>query len=73
MSAIRQWWHCLINFHRGMDATEQHGFPIGVTKLLWRGCECGRTFFGSKPEWIYKWRESAPVAAPPDAGKAGEK
>ena len=63
MSAIRQWWHCLINFHQGMDATEQTEFPAGVTRLVWRGCECGKTFFGTKPEWYDRFH-AADTAKP---------
>ena len=49
---VAQWWHCLINFHRGLTATEQMELPIGETRIVWRGCECGKTFFGVKPEWF---------------------
>lgn len=42
MTLLRQWWHCLLRFHRMVTLRQ-----ITTGKLLYRGCaDCDAVFFG---------------------------
>ncbi len=43
-SIFRRFFHCLAFFHQSITVSiDSH--------VVWLGCSCGRTFYGSKPSW----------------------
>jgi hypothetical protein len=43
-AALRRFFHCLNFFHQSTTA-------IDDGKVVWLGCDCGKTFYGEKPKW----------------------
>lgn len=49
---VKCWWHCLLRFHRMIDAQERKAGQR-LWRTTWIGChECKRTFFGTRPQCL---------------------
>lgn len=50
---LRRWFHVLCSLYGGGSAhraIDLHQYSDGP--LLWIGCDCGRSFWGRKPDWM---------------------
>lgn len=49
----RRWLHALVRLHRMSSAAV--GKTGGPMTTIWIGCDCGRTFWGTRPDWWDKF------------------